>query len=320
MQGAASIAALSSFSRIACAETFPARYVRVIVPFPPGGPNDLIARAVGRRLADLWQQEVVVENKPGAGTQIGAEQLAKSAPDGYTLMVTSDTTGVINPHLYKTLRYDADKDFTPVSGLVSNYQALIAAPSLPVASPLDLITLAKSKPGELNYGTFGLGSSRHLFGEMFQQMANIKLTVVHYSGSAPALKDLMGGHIQLMFTNTSTAAPLAEGKQVKLLGVGSAKRIAQLPNIQTISEGGLPGFISQSWFGLYAPAKTPVDIVRKINGDVQRVLGEPAFRTTFLEPNMFEPMLGSADDFAALIQADRKKWGQIIRDANLHLD
>ena len=234
--------AVTALSRRASAIDYPLSFVRIIVPFPPGGPNDVLARTIGKRLSELWRQEVTVENKPGANTQIGAELVAKSSPDGYTLMVTSDTTAVINPLLYKKLRYDPARDIVVASGIVSNYPGLFAAKSLPATSVTELIAFAKDKPGALNFGSFGLGSSGHLFMEMFQKMAGIKLAVIHYSGSGPALTDLMAGHIQLMFTNVSTAVPLVMDGKIKLLGVGSPKRFPQLLDVPTIAESGLPAF------------------------------------------------------------------------------
>ncbi len=301
-------------------QIYPSRYVRIIVPFPPGGPNDVLARTVGRRLSEVWGQEVIVENKPGAGTQIGAEYVAKSAPDGYTLMVTSDATGVINPLLYRKLRYDPLRDFVAVSGIAANYQALVATRTLPADTVADLIALAKSKPGELNCGSFGLGSSSHLNMEMFERMAGVKISVIHYSGTGPALTDVIAGHIEMMFTNASTVAPLAKDGKVKLLGVGSPKRLLQLMDIPTIAESGLPGFDTRGWFGIYAPSATPPEIVAKINGDVQHILVEPAFRRDFLDPYMFDPLQGSPDQFAEFIKSDVQKWRDIIRGANLQLD
>jgi tripartite-type tricarboxylate transporter receptor subunit TctC len=308
------------FRAFADSPAYPQKYVRIIVPFPPGGPNDVLARTIGARLSAMWGQQVIIENKGGAGTQIGAEYVAKSPPDGYTLMVTSDATGVINPLLYKKLRYDPDRDFVPVSGIVSNYQALVANPSVPADTVADLIALAKSKPGELNYGTFGLGSSSHLNMEMFQKMAGIKVNVIHYPGTGPALSSVVGGHIQLMFTNASTVAPFAKDGKVKMLGVGSPRRLAQLPNVPTVAESGLPGFDTRGWFGIYAPWRTPPAIVAKINADVHRVLQDPAFQKTFIEPYMFEPMLLSPQEFDQFIRADVGKWRDIIRGQNLQLD
>jgi tripartite-type tricarboxylate transporter receptor subunit TctC len=305
---------------LANSQTYPQKYVRIIVPFPPGGPNDFLARTIGRRLSEVWGQAVIIENKPGAATQIGAEYVAKAAPDGYTLMVTSNATSVLNPLLYKKLLYDPLRDFVPVSGIVSNYQALAANPTLPANTVAELIALAKSKPGELNYGTFGLVRAVIWIWKCFQKMAGINLAVIHYSGTGPALTDLIGGHIQLMFTNTSTVAPFAKAGKVKLLGVGSPKRLPQLPDVVTISENGLPGFDTQGWFGIFAPSGTPPEIVMKINNDVQRVINEPAFRTNVLEPGMFEPMLYSPEQFAKFIKSDAKKWQATIGGANLHLD
>lgn len=309
-----------ALSKHAFALNFPSRNVRVIVPFPPGGPNDVLARTVGKRVSSIWGQGVIVENKAGANTQIGAQFVARSESDGYTLMVTSDTTGVINPLLYRKLPYDALRDFVPISGLAKNCQALFAAPSLQVDTTADLIALAKSKPGELNFGTFGRGSSGHLFTEMFQQIAGVNMASVHYAGTQPALTDLMAGQIQVLFANASTGAPLAKDGHIKILGIGSQKRLAQVPDVPTISESGLPGFDTYSWFGLYAPANVPREIVAKINSDIQSVLMDADLKSNFLDAYMFEPMIGGPEEFSKVIETDSRKWEKVIREANLQLD
>jgi len=301
------------------AETYPTKPVRFIVAFPAGGATDVIARAVGQRLSEIWGQQIIVENKGGAGTQIGAEYVAKSEPDGYTLLATAEGTFAVNPYLYTKLSYDV-KEFTPVTGMGIVNQMLVMHPAVPIANVRDLIAQAKAKPGELNYGTIGVGSSGHLNMALFENMAGVKLTPVHYRGGAPVLTDLIGGHVPMGFVSlTLVAQPLKAG-QLKALGVGSSRRSAQFPDVPTIAEAGVPGFDAVTWFGLFAPRGTPPDIVAKINADVQRVLAEPSFQEKFLAPNFFEPIKGSPEQFAEFIKKEQAKWSKVIKDAKLSVD
>lgn len=311
---------LSVVSVSAHGESYPNKTVMLVVTAAPGGVNDILARAFGQRLGKIWSQQVIVENKPGASNQIGAKFVAKSAPDGNTMLVTAEATFVINPWLYNKLPYDPVKDFIPVTGLVSINQALIASPSMPVQNMRELIEFAKKKPGELNYGTFGVGSTGHLNMEMLQIETGVKLIAVHYKGATPALTDVMAGHIQMMFINTSSAIQPWQAGRVKLLAVGSSKRLARFPDIPTVAEGGLPGFVAVSWFGLFAPRGTPPDIVAQVNADVRRVFNDPEFREKFLNINMFEPMISSSEEFSAFIKSDAQKWRNIIGTAKVKLN
>ena len=298
------------------AQGYPAKAVRVIVPLPAGGAIDVIARAVCQRLSEMWGQQIVIENKGGANTQIGAEAVAKSAPDGYTLLATSEATLAVNPFLYRKLAYEV-KDFVPVSGLGTITQALVLHPSVPANTVAEFIALAKSKPGELNYGTLGIGSSSHLNTISFESMAGVRLTPVHYRGGAPALTDVIGGHTQVLFISVTLMNQPWKAGQLKALGVGGGKRVAQFPELPTIAESGLPGYQAVAWFGLFAPAGTPAEIVRNINADVQRILSDPTFEEKFLTPSFFEPILGSADAFAGYVRSEQVKWGKIIADNKL---
>jgi tripartite-type tricarboxylate transporter receptor subunit TctC len=287
-----------------------------VVPLPAGGATDAITRAVAQRLSEMWGQQIVIENKGGANTQIGAEVVAKAAPDGYTLLATSETTLTVNPFLYRKLAYEA-KDFTPVSGLGIVTQSLVVHPSVPASSVEELIALAKAKPGELNYGTLGIGSSSHLNTLSFETMAGIKLTPIHYRGGAPALTDVIGGHTQLLFISFTLMNQAWKAGQLKALGIGGERRAPQFPELPTIAESGLPGYQAASWFGLFAPSGTPSAIVQKVNADVQRVLTDASFQEKFLTPSYFEPILGSADEFAAYVKSEQAKWGRIIKDNNV---
>lgn len=301
------------------AESFPAAPVTLVVTAAPGGVTDLVARALGQRLAKNWGQPVVVVNRPGASNQIGAEYVAKSAADGRTLLVSAEATFVVNPWLYSSLPYRLT-DFAPITGLVSISQSLVASPSVPANSLDELVALARRRPGELTYGTFGIGSTGHLNMEMLENMAGVKLVAVHYKGAAPALADVMAGHIQTMFISTSSAVQPWKAGHLKLLAVGSGKRLSQFPEIPTVAESGLPGFEAVSWFGLFAPGGTPREIVGLINAAVRRAFADAEFREQFLAPNMFEPMVDSPEEFAAFIASEVQKWGQVVRSAKVRLD
>jgi tripartite-type tricarboxylate transporter receptor subunit TctC len=303
----------------AAAQEFPARQVRVVVPQSPGGVTDVIARALAQRLAEAWSQTVVVENKAGANYQIGAAFVAKAEPDGYTLLVMSEAFA-INPLLSSKLPFDSAKDFAPITGLISINHALVAHPSLPVANVNELIALAEAKPGEINYASYGVGSTGHLNMEMFQGAAGVKLVPVHYKGAAPALTDVIAGHVPLMFISVSSVLEPWRAGKLKLLAVGSPRRLPQLPEVPTVAESGLPDFRAMTWFGLFSTGGTPRPIVARINGDVQRILADPAFRDRFLTPQMFEPITSSSEHFAEFLKSETQKWGKVIRDANLKVE
>lgn len=311
---------LSAASVIAHGESYPNKAVTLVVTAAPGGVTDMLARTLGQRLGKIWGQQVVVENKPGASNQIGATFVANSAPDGYTMLVSPEATFVINPWLYRNLPYDPVKDFVPITGLISISQALITNPSVPVQDMKGLIEFAKKRPGELNYGTFGVGSTGHLNMEMLQIATGTKLVAVHYKGATPALTDVVAGHIQMMFISTSSAIQPSEAGRVKLLAVGSSKRLARLPDIPTAAEAGLPDFEAVSWFGLFAPRDTPRDIVVQVNADVRRVFGDAEFREKFLATNMFESMTSSPEQFSAFIKSDAQKWRNVISAAKVRPD
>src|SRR5437899_3314824 len=300
--------------------SYPTRPVTIIVPAAPGGVTDALARTLAQRFTDAWGQQAIVENKPGANNQIAAEYVTKAAPDGYTLLIGPEVTFVVNPSLYPKLTYDPVKGFTPISGLVTIDHALIVNPALPVHNVKELIALAKQKPGELNYGTFGIGSSGHLNMELFQALSGTKLQAVHYKGATPALTDVMAGHIQLMFISVGSAVPQWKADKVKLIAVGAAKRMALLPEIPTVAESGLPGYEAVSWFGLFGPAGLAPDVVEKLNREIRRIFADPAFQKTFLEPQFFESIAGSPDDLAAYLKSEAAKWGRVIRDAKIKVE
>ena len=296
---------------------YPSKPVRIICTFAPGGGADVLARGVARQLSEIWGQQVVVENRAGANTQIGAEHVAKSAGDGYTLMVTSEGTFVMNPSLYDKLPYDAARDFIPITTLVELKQVLIVSPKVPVNNIRELIELARQQPGKLTYGTTGLGSASHLNMEMLQNMAQVKLTAVHYRGASQALVDMHGGHIDMVFSGSGTVADQYRAGTLKILATSSRTRVAGLPELPTIAEAGLPGFDGTSWFGLFAPRGTPADVIKKIHTDVAKSFENEAFRKGFLEPNNLEPNIIAPDVFARSINDGRERWAKIIRAAGL---
>ena len=297
-------------------ETYPSKTITLVVTAAPGGVTDILARAISQQLTKAWGQQVVVENKPGASNQIGAVYVAKSAPDGYTLLVSPEATFVINPWLYDRLPYDPANDFVPITGLISISQALITNPSVPAQNLKELIELAKKRPSELNYGTFGVGSTGHLNMEMLQSLSGVTLVPVHYKGATPALTDVIAGHIQMMFINTSSAIEPWKAGMVRLLAVGSSKRLARYPEIPTVAESGLPGFQAVSWFGLFAPRGTPQDIIARINAEVRQVFEHQELQK-LLANNMFEPMLSSPEQFSAFIKVDAEKWHNAVRSAKV---
>jgi len=295
------------------AQQYPSRPVTIVAPNPPGAIVDLVARTVAQQLSAAWGQPVIVENKPGANSQIGAAYVAKAPPDGYTLMVSAEATFVINQSLYPKLPYDPVKDFAPVAALARLDQALIVHSSVPANTFQELIALAKSKPGELTLGTFGAGSNAHLYLAMLQQMTGVEILPVHYRGAAPAFTDVIAGHISMMFTTPNAASSAAKEGRVKLLATGGRSRLRQLPDVPTIWESGLPGFEAVVWLGLVAPAGTPRDVVSKINGEIQRIFSDPDFKQRFLYTNSLESIAGTPEAFADFMSKETVKWADLIR-------
>jgi tripartite-type tricarboxylate transporter receptor subunit TctC len=297
-------------------QAYPTKPVTIVVTLAAGGAADVIARAVAQRLTEEWGQPVVVENKGGANNQVGTTAVARSAPDGYTLLLTPEHTFTVNPYLYRKLSYDPAKDFIPVTGLVGISQALVVHPSLAMLNVGDLIAAARDKPGGINYGSLGVGSGPHLSMELLQSMSGTKLNAVQYKGAAPALTDVIAGHVPMMFVSTGLIVQGWKAGQLRPLGVGSRERLAQFPELPTVAET-LPGFTALVWFGLFAPSGTPRDIVVKINNAVQRMLADRDFRDRFLTPNLYEPMSGPPEQFAEQIRLDAERWQKVIRDAKL---
>lgn len=304
------------------AQSYPTRTITLTVTAAAGGVTDVVARALGQRLAQAWGQQVVIENKGGAAHVVGAQSVAKAAPDGYSLLVAEAGTFTINPTLYGNgkLPYDEEKDFIPITGIVRINQALLGHPSLPANDVRELIELARKTPGALTYGTAGIGSAPHMNMVLFESMAGVKLVPVHYRGAAPALTDVIAGHVNLMSVSVSLALPPFRTGQIKIFGIGSAKRLPLAPDVPTVAENGLPGYQATTWFGLFATAGTPQPIVTKINAEVAEILADPQFREKFLAPQMFEPMASSPEEFADYIKAERRKWAKVIREQKLSVE
>src|SRR5262245_13023494 len=314
------VSALFPAAAAAQATSYPTKPVTIIVPAAPGGVTDALGRMLAQRFTEAWGQQVIVENKPGANNQIAAEYVSKAAPDGYTLLIGPEVTFVVNPSLYPRLGYDPVKGFTPISGLATITHALITHPSVPVQNVKELLAYAKEKPGELNYGTFGAGSTGHLNMELFQALSGAKFQALHYKGATPALTDVVAGHIHMMFISVGSAVPQWKADKVKFLAVGAPKRMALLPEIPTVAESGLPGYEAVSWLGLFAPPGMPADVVAKINSEVRKTFADPEIKKSVLEPQYFESIAGSPEQLADAIKADEPKWRKVIKDAKVQAE
>ncbi len=303
----------------AFAQAFPNHAIRLVVPFPAGGTTDILARDVAKQLTETLGQAVVVDNRPGAGGNIGADIVAKAAPDGYTLLMGTVGTHAINPSLYAKMPYDHVKDFTPVVLVAGVPNVLVVNPSVPVNTVADLIKLAKAKPGSINFASSGSGTSIHLSGELFKTMAGVDMTHVPYKGSSPALTDLMGGQVQIMFDNLPSSLPLIKSGKLRAVAVTSLKRAPALPDVPTIAESGLPGFEASSWFGILAPAGTPAPIVARLNAEVNKWLQSPQAKQQLLTQGA-EPAGGPPETFVAHIRAETEKWAKVVKASGAKAD
>jgi tripartite-type tricarboxylate transporter receptor subunit TctC len=299
----------------ALAQAWPNKAVKMVVPFPAGGPTDVLTRAIADKLGAALGQPIVVENKPGAGGAIGADFVAKSAPDGYTLVMATTSTHSIGPYLAK-LPYDPQKDFTPIVWVGNATNILVVPPSLGVNTVQELIALAKKDPGRLNYATSGVGTVVHLTSEHFADMAGVKLTHVPYKGVQLSIPDLLSGQVSMLFDNIMTAQTHIKSGKLKALGISSLKRSPLVPDVPTIAESGLPGFESVTWFGVFGPAGTPKAVVERMNAEVNKALADPAIRERFAMLG-FEPAGGTPAEFASVVQRDAAKWSKVIKDASV---
>jgi tripartite-type tricarboxylate transporter receptor subunit TctC len=298
---------------------FPDRPVRLIVPFPPGGGTDILARPIAQKLGEKWGQPVIIENRAGAGGNIGTEAAARAAPDGYTLVLGTVGTHAINQSLYRNLSYDAVRDFVAITLVANTPNVLVLNPAVPARSVQELIALAKARPGALNYASPGNGTPPHLAAEIFKNMAGVSITHVPYKGSAPAMTDLLGGQVQMMIANAPVVLPYI--KSGKLIGLAStsATRPSMLRDMPTLSESGLKGYEADTWYGLFAPAGTPPAIVQKLNADVVAVLNSPQILAFFAEQGA-EVIGDSAADAGGKVRAEVEKWRGVIQSLGLSLD
>jgi len=301
------------------AQTYPNRPIRVIVPFPAGGPTDTISRAVAQRISEAWGQTMVVENRPGAGTIIGAEIVAKAPADGYTLFFTADASVSVNPLLYSKLPYKPE-DFTPITLVAHVAEFLIVTADLPVNTLQEFVNYSKANPGKLNYGSFGLGSNAHIEGEAFKQATGANLTHVPFKGAAEVLPAMLAGQIQVVFTSPFQALPHIRSGKLKALGVQSNARSPALPNVPTFTEAGVPGFEDKVWFGYLAPAKTSPDIVRRLAAEIGRIVNAPDFREKFITSVTLEPAVPGVENFNKVLAADKIKYARFVKAANVKLD
>ena len=302
------------------AADYPARPIKLIVPYPAGGPTDVLGRMVADYLSRDLKQTVFVENKGGAQGTIGAEAAARAEPDGYTLFFTVASIFILNPVLYKKLPYDPDRDFRMLAIVTDVPVLMVVHPSIPAKSVAEFVAYAKQNPGKLNFGSAGTGGTIHLAGEMFRQMAGVEMTHVPYKGAGPALTDVISGNIQLMFESIGTALPPVKAGLLRPLGVSSAERIADLPDVPTIAESGYPDYRVSIWYGVAAPAKVPDDVAQKLSASLARGLNDEAFRAS-LEKVGFPPLRPrDAEGIKAFIEADRARWARVIKTLNITLD
>jgi len=314
--GSAWLCAAALLSGAASAQTvrFPEKPVRFIVGFTPGGPSDILARALGQKLAEGWLQQVVVENRPGAGGNIAAEAAAKSAPDGYTWLLGNNSVLATNQSLYRKLAYDPVKDFAPVVLVAVQPNILVVNPGVPANSVSELIALAKSKPGALNYASSGSGAAAHLAGELFKAMTGVDMVHVPYKGAQPALTDVIAGQAQLMFATSASVIPYIKAGRLRALAVTTARRSASVPELPTLSEAGVPGFEAITWHGVVVPAATPAPLVEQLNADIVKVLRMKDVRERF-ESLGAEVAAGTPRDFADYIAREIPKWAKVVKDS-----
>ncbi len=310
------IAAAALFAAVSVqAQTYPARPVRLIVPSTPGGSVDTLSRTIAAQLSEKWGQQVVVDNRPGAGGVIAADLTAKAPADGYTLLMFTSTL-TVQPSLYKNLPYNLRTDFAPVSLVATTSNALVVNPATPVATVKEFVALAKSRPGKLSYGSGGAGTGTHMSMELLRSMADLQMTHVPYKGIAPALTDLMGGHIDCAFSTMTSAIQHIKSGRLKVLAVSTAKRSAALPGIPTVAESGIPGYDSTNAVGILAPAKTPRQTVARLNGEIDRILGMREVRERMSNLGT-EPAGGAPEVFRTFIDSEIEKWARVVKASGM---
>ena len=303
----------------ASAQAYPTKPIRLICPFPPGGTTDVVARIVAQGLTEAWGQQVIVDNRPGAGAVIGTEMAAKSPPDGYTVLLGSITTHAVNPALHKKLNFDAVNDFAPVTLVVSSPQLLAVNPSVAARSVKELIALAKAKPGQLNYASAGQGSSPHLTFELFKSASGIDIRHVPYKGTGPAITELVGGQVQAMITGVVALMPHVKSGKLRALAVTSKGRVGVLPDVPTIMESGVPNFDVSSWFGVFLPAGTPKAIVTRMNAQVRKIVEAPDVKKRLVDLGA-DPETNTPEQFAAYVRSERTRWAKVVQDTGARVE
>lgn len=316
---AVAAAALMGFASCGFAETYPSRPVRMIVPFPPGGSTDIMARVVAAKLTEKLGQQVIVDNRGGAGGTIGMNIAAKAAPDGYTLMMSTSITHTVGVSLYNKLPYNVLTDFAPITLAASVPLLLVVNPAVPAKSVKELIALAKAKPGQLNYASPGNGTSGHLAAEMFKSMAGVDIVHVPYKGGGPAIVDVIGGQVQMLILSAVATLPQVKTGKLKALALTSLTRSADLPDIPTVSESGLPGYEVVLWYGTFAPAKTPAAIITRLNKEVVSIMQSPDMRERLAKEGG-RPVGNTPEEFQEIVKADVAKWAKVVKEAGIKVE
>ena len=311
--------ALAIVSVSTFAQSWPTRPIRLIVPFTPGGGVDLTGRVLAPKLSEALGQTVIVENRGGAGGLIGVDLGAKASPDGYTVVIGTIGNIAIAPHLQSKMPYDPQKDLVPISQLANALNVMVINPSVKATTVQEFIALAKKEGSTISYGSSGSGATDHLAGEVFNTLAGLKMTHIPYKGGAPAMIDLVGGQVQVIFATVSTAISSIQGGKVRALGMTGNQRYESLPEVPTIAEAGLAGFDVNGWYGLYAPAGTPKDIITRVNAEVVKILAMPDVKARLLDAGIIATS-SSPEAFAAYMQAETKKWAKVVKDANIKTD
>jgi tripartite-type tricarboxylate transporter receptor subunit TctC len=314
----AALAWLSPLSNHGALALYPDQIVKIVVPFAPGGGTDVIARTLAQEMAKDLGVSVIVENKPGAGTIIGTQAVATSAPDGYTLLMGTFANAV-NPTLQAKLPYDPHKDFAPVALVARSFNIVVVNPKSSIKSIADLIAAAKADPDKLSYGTFGTGTSAHLAGELFKTLAKVNLTTVPYKGAAPAITDLIGGQTQVMFTTVASAAALIEAGQLRALAVTSAERSPAFPQLPTVAEAGVPGYAAESWYGLFAPAKTPADVIDRLNKSAAKAVQSETFKRLGVNEGLVM-VAQPPEELDRYFRGEEARWRKVIEDAGIKVE
>ena len=315
-------AAMAAFMSPAFAD-YPDHPITIIVPYTPGGSTDLVARALGQRLTAAWGQQIVVDNRPGAGGSVGAELVAKAAGDGYTLLLSTNSPLTTNLFLYKSLGYDTLRDFAPVALVVDSPMVLVVNPKLPAKSLAELIALAKQKPGELSVGTSGNGATTHLATAQMEKMAGVKFNLVPYAGGVPSLTAVMSGEVQAAFSDIVPALPLIKDGRLRVLAVPGLQRSRVAPDVPTLSESGLTGLNVLPWTGLVAPASTPKEIVQKLNREINRILADPQVKAQILamgQDELADLSNNTPEAFAAFLKSEVSRWQQMVKDAGAKIE